>query len=308
MDRVITSTNAVNNLETDLMPFLQKKPVTNFPIDHDFPWISDATIALDELIMANVDGPNKLLEQFKEYEYIPNVNEKQLIKDLFKGGENGGKKPINEIKEQILHYEKAYYEIMTLSEDEVDYKIFRVMTKKLKQTLGDEAKKLMDKILDETYKYCTDTVSDVYKTYVDMQNKIMHDPQNERELIATKDFIAIAPAKDEELKEILKEVYAHYLMLEEFSYMYKESDIEAYWFMKVWPLRIQACLTDGKNMITEKNESFGARLENEKEAFLKQITTFQNNFEKIKEFNNLDQCNHIIKDSLMLKKELEKAE
>ena len=42
MDRVISSTNAVNNLETDLMPFLQKKPVTNFKIDHNFPWVRDA--------------------------------------------------------------------------------------------------------------------------------------------------------------------------------------------------------------------------------------------------------------------------
>jgi len=176
MDRVISSTNAVNNLETDLMPFLQKKPVTNFPIDHEFAWIGDAMVALDELIMANVDGPNKLLDAFKEYEYILNVDKKALIQELFKGGEDGGKKSLAEIKTEIQHYEKAYYEIMTLSEDDVDFKIFRVMTKKLKAGLGDEANKIKEKILDETYKYCTDTVSDVYKTYVDMQNKIMHDP------------------------------------------------------------------------------------------------------------------------------------
>jgi hypothetical protein len=176
MDRVIASTNAVNNLETDLMPFLQKKPVTNFKIDHSFPWISDANAALDELIMANVDGPNKLLADFKEYEYILNVDKKALIQELFKGGEDGKKKPLADIRTKIQHYEKAYYEIMTLSEDDVDFKIFRVMTKKLKAGLGDEANKIKERILDETYKYCTDTVSEVYKTYVDMQNKIMHDP------------------------------------------------------------------------------------------------------------------------------------
>jgi hypothetical protein len=41
--------------------------------------------------------------------------------------------------------------------------------------------------------------------------------------------------------------------------------------MKVWPLRIQACLTDGKNMIADKNDLFSARLETEKEAFSKQL-------------------------------------
>jgi len=27
-------------------------------------------------------------------------------------------------------------------------------------------------------------------------------------------------------------------LLDEFSFMYKEQDIESFWFMKVWPLRI----------------------------------------------------------------------
>ena len=51
--------------------------------------------------------------------------------------------------------------------------------------------------------------------------------------------------------------------------MYKEQDIESFWFMKVWPLRIQACLTDGKNMVSDKNELFSAKLDVEKENFVK---------------------------------------
>lgn len=77
--------------------------------------------------------------------------------------------------------------------------------------------------------------------------------------------------------------------------------------MKVWPLKITACLTDGKNMITEKNEYFGAKLESEKEAFSKLITRFQQSFEKIKEFKNLTGVEAFFRDTLTLRKELEKA-
>jgi hypothetical protein len=35
--------------------------------------------------------------------------------------------------------------------------------------------------------------------------------------------------------------------------------------MKIWPIRIQACLTEGKNTITEKNATFGEKLDHEKE-------------------------------------------
>lgn len=127
---------------------------------------------------------------------------------------------------------------MTLSEDEVDFRIFRVMSKKLKTQLGDKALEWKNMILDATYSFCTESVANVFKIYNEMQEKILHDPINEKELIASKDFIAESPATVERLTEELKEVYQHYLMLEEFSYMYKELDIESFWYMKVWPLKI----------------------------------------------------------------------
>jgi hypothetical protein len=71
----------------------------------------------------------------------------------------------------------------------------------------------------------------------------------------------------EDQVNILKEVYIHYLMLDSFSYHYEEVDIDTYWFMRTWPLRIQACLTDGKNMMADKNDIFSAKLEQEKDAF-----------------------------------------
>lgn len=42
MDMIIKSTNSINDLESDLMPFLQKQGYPNFKIDHDFSWIKSA--------------------------------------------------------------------------------------------------------------------------------------------------------------------------------------------------------------------------------------------------------------------------
>jgi len=100
---------------------------------------------------------------------------------------------MEDIKKEIEHYEQAHYEIMTLAEDEVDFRIFRVMTQKMKETLGNKAIEHRDRILEETYKYCTDTTSSVLKTYIEMKAAIEHDPINEKELIASKDFNTKAP-------------------------------------------------------------------------------------------------------------------
>lgn len=90
---------------------------------------------------------------------------------------------------------------------------------------------------------------------MEMQEKISHDPQNEKELKATKNFIEkLAPGMVEENCEVLKDVYKHLELLESFSYMYKELDVESYWYMKVWPMKIQVSIQDGKSKIAEKNE------------------------------------------------------
>lgn len=44
MNMIISSTNQINDLESDLMPFLQKTGHPNFKIDSDFPWIKEANV------------------------------------------------------------------------------------------------------------------------------------------------------------------------------------------------------------------------------------------------------------------------
>jgi hypothetical protein len=42
LQKLVQATNNINNLENDLMPFLQYDTASNFPIKMDFPWIVDA--------------------------------------------------------------------------------------------------------------------------------------------------------------------------------------------------------------------------------------------------------------------------
>mmetsp|Transcript_43579 Transcript_43579/g.42086 ORF Transcript_43579/g.42086 Transcript_43579/m.42086 type:complete len:392 (-) Transcript_43579:3081-4256(-) len=48
LKKITNTTNIIYNLENDLMPFLQKEiKVPNFSIDGEFPWIKDASVAID---------------------------------------------------------------------------------------------------------------------------------------------------------------------------------------------------------------------------------------------------------------------
>jgi hypothetical protein len=73
--------------------------------------------------------------------YITYQECKSALEDISKLSENREYNNIDsaleacgeEIKDKIMHYEDAHYKIMTLSEDEVNFRIFRVMSKKIKE-------------------------------------------------------------------------------------------------------------------------------------------------------------------------------
>jgi len=56
--------------------------------------------------------------------------------------------------------------------------------------------------------------------------------------------------------------------------------------MKIWPQQIQSSLTEGRSRVAVKRDEFNSRLETEKEAFQKQLTVFQQTFEKIQQFKS----------------------
>lgn len=62
------------------------------------------------------------------------------------------------------------------------------MCKKLKRDLAKGADNIKMEILNATYKFCTETVTSVNAAYKDMQDKICHEPENEKELKFAKEF------------------------------------------------------------------------------------------------------------------------
>lgn len=159
----------------------------------------------------NCPDPNQLLEQYREFEYVLNVDKKELIDGLFKGGENKDEKqPLEVIQEKIQHFDDAFMKILTLSEDEVNFKLFRVATKKLKDDLADQADKIKERIMEATYNYCKETVAMCSKQYGELITNITKEPTNEREFVETKSWHARAEQEKERLGDILKVVYKHF--------------------------------------------------------------------------------------------------
>ena len=114
-------------------------------------------------------APLALLDQYKKYEYILNVNKKRLLKDLFDRTiteENTEKKATFEtIAEMIQQYHTAEYEILNISNDVVDFPIFQVRAQDLKQRLAKEANGIKTALIERVYQWCGDAVKHISGTF-----------------------------------------------------------------------------------------------------------------------------------------------
>jgi len=135
------------------------------------------------------------------------------------------------------------------------------MAGKMKEQLSNSALKIKEKLLENVYNYCKKTVQKIFESYEHISKTIMTEPTNERELVATREFIKDTPNKVEQLSQELIDVYKHYCMLDDFSYKYQDVDIETFWFQKQWPLEISSSLTDGSYMIQNKEVTFMSKLD-----------------------------------------------
>jgi hypothetical protein len=168
-----------------------------------------------------------------------NTDPSKLVKELFNNKERAAeeedealkeaalKSPLEEIRKILRQYDQAADDIMVLSNDDVDFCMFRIKALDLKKQLCDKANKIKQAILDQTATWCKEKVLFIYTTYGHMNEEIQKTPNDEKQLVDLKEFIRISKEVTQPmLKDLLDLVEQHYRMCDEFFVIYDQQDIE----------------------------------------------------------------------------------
>jgi hypothetical protein len=91
VDQIIDANNEFLNLESELFRFLKMEAKPNFDIPKDeeemrkrnLTWILDAKQAISRMVKENMVGPMALLDEYKQYEFVLNVDTDELLDSLF---------------------------------------------------------------------------------------------------------------------------------------------------------------------------------------------------------------------------------
>lgn len=263
INQIVASNNEFLTLEAEMFRFLKMEERPNFAIPTsdeelraaDLYWIVEAKQAISKMVKENMVGPQALLDEYKKYEFVLNVDSDELLESLFNvPGNLYDKAPIEDIREQIERFYNAEIEILNLSNNHMDYPMFRIKAEKLKTGLAAKAAKIKDKIWNRCNKWCTTSVMEIDATYTNMEKRIRSTPQDEQQLVDTIEFIKVSKEKTKgDLENKLNAVFKHMNMLDEYS-EYNESEdkrndfeteVEAAFILRKWPLQIDAAISEG---------------------------------------------------------------
>ena len=89
----------------------------------------------------NIKKPLEILEEYMKYEFLLNVDKKELYEQLFANKElkeatGNPKVDLNTIRKTINTYHISAEEILNLSNDYIETPMFRVQAEKLKKKLS----------------------------------------------------------------------------------------------------------------------------------------------------------------------------
>jgi dynein heavy chain len=312
LEKMRQCTNGFFGLENDLVAFLEIEGKAAFNLSQDFTWLHDATQQLNTIINTNIVAPGQLLDQYKKFEPVINTDKKKLVQLLFKKKiteENTNPKAtFEEIQERLEYFHNAEFDILNLSNDTVDFPIFRVQAHDLKTKLAKIANDIKTSVLKRIDQWCVDSVHHMKVTYEDMQKRIGKTPDDEAQLVELRDFIKKSKEHTMfELADLLKEVERHYELMDDYSYMYADEDIQNCLLMKQNPMIIGEVIQDGNANMTTKEEEFIQKLDAEKENFLKTLANMKADYAKIKTFKDPSTIFEFWKDSVALDNQINES-
>lgn len=147
---LVEATNSFTILEKDIVPLVDLKKDPSFPITMELDWIQQGIQKVTECVLLGFVEPNKILKDFKNYQFLLERTPKEVIKQFF--GDTKEKIIVDNldrenIRKSLQTFVQAKQEISTLCINEKNCFFFQVRTQNCKETLISKANELIQHVL-----------------------------------------------------------------------------------------------------------------------------------------------------------------
>ena len=302
IDWIIEGTNKIISLESDLVPFMNmpKQPV--YKLKKSNPWVIEAKEQINALFERYTEGPNSLLAQYKEFEWIGKLNPKDFISKLM-----ATKPSTTVLREELAKLKEAKQKAVQISTLEVNFELFQVHCEKFKTSLNRKIDRAMNTYLEAIAEFCAKEVTEIHNATSNIEITIKKIPTNESELFEQKQFGRNIKTRKAELQDQEGNVILHTLILEDYLFKFDEEASMQLWMCKSLPITIDMAAKEGISRLEIEEEKFREKLEREKDKWYKEITQLHRDLESIQQYADYDETTKNFENVKRLESDLKAA-
>ncbi|CEM09924.1 unnamed protein product [Vitrella brassicaformis CCMP3155] len=272
MNGIVECCNAIRTVEYELVPFCNIPETQMYPITMTFPPLLDAQKRVTEVLDQCLEEPIALLEEYKRYEYLLGERPDPELDT----------NDVEVMQERVAALVKAAEEVEFLSASVMRYPLFEVHTDGIVHSLVTKAQQLVEYYLEKVVEHITKGSQEVLEKWHEVHVRILTTPSNEDDLAKLKDFMANIHNVMGPLINQTDYLHRQIQMVSEFRYQVPEEVIESAFKAYSWPLQVQMDVQDTTRNLDQEKEKFMERLEEEKEAFEKDLAQYSKDLDFVR--------------------------
>ena len=302
LDELVKVSSSVNILETeDFNVFLDAPKKPAYQLSLDTKEIVDAKKRIKVIVDECIKGPIELLNKFKKYEFLMTTHIQDIAKFI-----NAEPAPsIEELRKKLEEYDRAGYEVQTLAIDDVQFTMFQVNTKIVKEYLTHRANKLKNCLLDLINKYCMRAISEIHTAYSDLQTKVEDKPTSHEGYKELKACVDGSNKKTQELGNKHENVKQHMEILEDHSFKIERELYKTFSTIYQYPNVVRTKIMKGRGNLSNYAEQIGADLERQKDTLEHDLNKYRTDFAEVMQFSDVDTAKNKYKAASELQKGIE---
>ena len=323
MDGALQISSRLWAVEKELIPFCDALESGNmFSMAPSYPLLVESKADIKDTLTALLEGPQKVLNQFREYaDLLLDEESSMILRSSSSSNQQyyyAADKPyyglteeqvldVDSMTERVQHLSRIADQIENLSSRVVLFPLFELQTASTMDKLSHIARKKAERYLKAVAQSVTDRSFEVLNSWTQLHVKVLTTPADEEEVASLKAMMNSIGDVTDPLVATTGHIHHQLALLDSSNHQISDEVVESVFRAHAWPAQIRQDISEASRNLEVQKNFFMQKLEQDKSDFYQDMKRFEDQFDFIKQLGEFDSALQFATRINGLKDNLDKA-
>eukprot|EP00736_Rhodelphis_marinus_P008343 Rmarinus@m.28773 len=298
---IVDSSLNLQSISFDFLRYLAQ-PHALRPLLPDDLCLQWAMTRVNRALNHAMEAPQQLLDSFKQYEFILQTDLEEFLQQ-YRDNAHG----MSAIEGTIKKMRNAAEVIDGICTSTVDFGMFTVDCSHIKGSLISKANSLASGLLEIVVAKAREDNLALSMKLEEMEVCVMRVAQTTEELFEHIDYVKACPKLVKPCWKEIQRVQESLTLAEKFQFSLSNDDVDLAWKTFGWPKQVNIRIAERESRIEGEKRKFIGELEDDKDAFLKELERLRGDIVELQQKNDLSSADEYIPLVSSIQEKIEEA-